>query len=111
MFNPYAVMYDAKMTVKRWRDVEVDGYTKQQVVEVARDRPTKYSSRREASVGTPNPSIQNSHRLFCGLEEDVREGDLIEITLRTGKLVEVTLGECHPYSFQWQCEVKRDDNA
>ena len=111
MFNPYAVMYDAKMTVKRWRDVEVDGYTKQQVVEVARDRPCRYSSSGQVSVGTPNPSIQNSHRLFCGLEEDVREGDLIEITLRTGKLVEVTLGECHPYSFQWQCEVKRDDNA
>ena len=79
MYNPYAVMYDAKMTVKRWQDVELDGYTK--------------------------------HKLFCGLDEDVWEGDLVEITLRTGKMVEVTLGECHPYSFQWQCEIKRDDNA
>ena len=35
MYNPYAVMYDAKMTVKRWQDVETDGYTKQQAVEVA----------------------------------------------------------------------------
>ena len=104
-------MYDAKMTVKRWQDVETDGYTKQQAVEVARDRPCRYSSSGQASVGTPNPAIQNSHTLFCGLDEDVREGDLVEITLRTGKTVEVTLGECHPYSFQWQCEVKREDNA
>ena len=59
----------------------------------------------------PNPSVQNSHKLFCGLEEDVREGDRIVVTLRTEKTVELTLGECHPYTYQWQCEVKRDDNA
>ena len=111
MYNPYAVMYDAKMTVKRWQDIETDGYTKQQAVEVARDRPCRYSSSGQVSVGAPNPAIQNSHTLFCGLDEDVREGDLVEITLRSGQTVEVTLGECHPYSFQWQCEVKREDNA
>ena len=111
MYNPYAVMYDARMTVKRWQDVEVDGYTKHQPVEIARDRPCRYSSSGQASIGVPNPAIRNSHKLFCGLDEDVREGDLVEITLRTGKMVEVTLGECHPYSFQWQCEIKRDDNA
>ena len=55
MFNPYAVMYDAKMTVKRWQDVETDGYTKQQAVEVARDRPCRYSSSGQVSAGTPNP--------------------------------------------------------
>ena len=111
MYNSYAVMYDAKMTVQRWQDIETDGYTKQQAVEVARDRPCRYSSSGQVSVGAPNPAIQNSHTLFCGLDEDVREGDLVEITLRTGKTVGVTLGECHPYRFQWQCEVKREDNA
>ena len=53
----------------------------------------------------------NSHKLFCGLEEDIREGDQLLITLRTGKTIEADLGECHPYSYQWQCEIKRDDNA
>ena len=42
MYNPYAVMYDARMTVKRWQDVEVDGYTKHQPVEIARDRPCRF---------------------------------------------------------------------
>ena len=93
MYNPYSVMYDAKMAVRRWQDVEADGYTKQQAVEIAKDRPCRYSSSGQVSTGTPNPAIQNSHKLFCGLDEDVREGDLIEITLRTGKLVEATLGE------------------
>ena len=76
MRNPYARMYDAKMDVYRWTDVEIDG-----------------------------------HKLFCGLEEDIREGDQLLITLRTGKTIEADLGECHPYSYQWQCEIKRDDNV
>lgn len=111
MLNPYAVMYDAKMDVYRWTDVEVDGITKQVRVAVATGRPCRYSSSGQVSVGAPNPAIGNSHTLFCGLEEDVREGDQLLVTLRAGKTVEVDLGECHPYTYQWQCEVKRDDNA
>jgi hypothetical protein len=33
------------------------------------------------------------------------------VTLRTGRQIEVDLGECHPYTYQWQCEIRRDDNA
>lgn len=111
MFNPYAVMYDAKMTVKRWQETEKDGFTKYELVPVAAGRPCRYSSSGQVQTGTPNPSIQNSYKLFCGLDEDVQEGDQLVITMRTGKTVEVALGECHPYTYQWQCEVKRDDNA
>lgn len=111
MINPYAVMYDARMTVERWRDVKEGGYDKQELYLVAENRPCRYSSSGQTSVGAPNPSIQNSHKLFCGLEEDVQEGDRIEVTLRTGKIIELTLGECHPYTYQWQCEVKRNDDA
>lgn len=111
MYNPYVVMYDASMNVYRWSDVIIDGFTKQEKNLIASCRPCRYSSSGQVPTGAPNPSIQNSHTLFCGLEEDIREGDFIEITLRTGKKIEAFLGECHPYSFQWQCEVKRDDNA
>ena len=111
MYNPYEVMYDARMDVYRWQGAEVDGITKTQKVQLSSGRPCRYSSSGQVSAGTPNPSIQNSHRLFCGLEEDIREGDHLMITLRTGKVVEVDLGECHPYTYQWQCEVKRDDYA
>lgn len=111
MLNPYAVMYDARMTIKRWQDVERDGFTRNELSAIAGDIPCRYSSSGQVPVGAPNPSIQNSHTLFCGLDADVREGDRVEITLRTGKIVHATLGECHPYMYQWQCEVERDENA
>lgn len=111
LYNPYAVMYDATMDVYRWQDVEVDGITKQKKVLVVSGRPCRYSSSGQAAIGEPNPSIVNSHKLFCGLEEDIREGDHLIITLRIGIMIEVDLGECHPYTYQWQCEIKRDDNA
>ncbi|UWO86375.1 hypothetical protein NQ487_05525 [Hungatella hathewayi] len=111
MRNPYARMYDAKMDVYRWTDVEIDGITKQVRAAVATGRPCRYSSSGQVSTGAPNPAIVNSHKLFCSLEEDIREGDQLLITLRTGKNIEADLGECHPYSYQWQCEIKRDDNV
>ncbi len=111
MYNPYARMYDARMDVYRWQDVEENNITKQKKVSTASGRPCRYSSSGQAAIGAPNPSIQNSHTLFCGIEEDIQEGDCLVITLRTGKKVEVALGECHPYTYQWECEVKRDDNA
>ena len=111
MFNPYEVMYDAKMDVYRRQEVTEGDFTKHKPVLIASGRKCRYSSSGQVSTGEPNPSIKNSHKLFCGLEEDIREGDHLVITLRTGKKVEVDLGECHPYTYQWQCEVKRDDNA
>lgn len=111
MYNPYEAMYDATMDVYRWQEVEVDGFTKQKTVKISTGRPCRYSSSGQVATGSPAPSIQNSHKLFCGLEEDIREGDRIVITLRTGKTIEVSLGECHPYTYQWQCEIKRDDDA
>ena len=111
MLNPYAVMYDAKMDIYRYQEVTEENFTKHKPVLVASGRPCRYSSSGQVSTGEPNPSIQKSHVLFCGLDEDIKEGDHLVITLRTEKTVEVDLGECHPYTYQWQCEVKRDDNA
>ena len=111
MLNPYEIMYDAKMTVYRWQPVEVDGYTKHQKVAVVTGRRCRYSSSGQTEIGTPNPAIQNKHLLFCSLDTDIQEGDLAEITLRTGKVVKVKVGECHPYTYQWQCRVERDEDA
>jgi len=104
-------MYDARMDIYRWEDTEVNEITKHVKKVVATDRPCRYSSSGQVPAGVPDASIQNSYRLFCGLDEDVKEGDRLIITLRTGKVVDVDLGECHPYSYQWQCEIKRDDHA
>lgn len=111
MFNPYEMMYDARMDVYRWQNVKVNGFDKHQKNLIASERKCRYSSSGQTAAGTPNPSIQNSHKLFCGLDEDVKEGDHLVVTLRNGKVVEVDLGECQPYTYQWQCEIKRDDSV
>lgn len=111
MLNPYAVMYDARMDVYRWDEREEDGITKQSRVLLSSGRPCRYSSSGQTMTGDTVPTIVNSHKLFCGLDEDIREGDHLAITLRTGKVVEADLGECHPYTYQWQCEIKRGDKA
>ncbi|MEG1107004.1 MAG: hypothetical protein RSD63_10290 [Eubacterium sp.] len=111
MLNPYACMYDARMDVYRWRDIEVDGITKKVKALVVVGIPCRYSSSGQVGTGTPNPSITNNHKLFCGINEDVKEGDQLLVTFKNGKIIEVRLGECHPYIYQWQCEIKRDDNA
>lgn len=111
MYNPYTALYNATMDVYRWQDVEEDGFTKQKQVLLSSGRPCRYSSSGQVSIGAPTPAIVNSHKLFCGLDEDIREGDHLVVTLRTRKVIEVDLGECHPYTYQWQCEIKRDDNA
>lgn len=111
MLNPYAVMYDARMDIYRWGAVEKDNITTQEKKILFSNRPCRYSSSGQVMVGSTTPTIQNSHKLFCGIEEDIQEGDSLIITLRTGKIVEVDVGECHPYTYQWQCEIKRDDTA
>lgn len=111
MLNPYELMYDAKMDVYRHQKVTEGNFTKHKPVLVASGRKCRYSSSSQVPTGVPNPAIKNNHTLFCGLDEDVKEGDCLVITLQTGKTVEVTLGECHPYTYQWQCDVKREEDA
>ena len=66
MINPYAVMYDARMTVKRWQEVEKDGYTRNELEIVAQDRPCRYSSSGQASIGAPNPVSRTAINCFVG---------------------------------------------
>lgn len=60
-------------------------------------------------AGIPTPGIQISNQLFCGLEVDIREGDKVIVTLRNGQKVSLRVGEVHPYSFQYQCRVERNE--
>lgn len=39
MYNPYAVTYDARMTVWRFKDIQVGGYTRQELYTVAKGDP------------------------------------------------------------------------
>lgn len=109
MPNPYAVMYDSTMDVYRYAEEEINSITEQKRELIAEKRPCRYSSSGQVFTEGDAPEIKNTHKLFCGLGEDIREGDHLIITMRTDKVVEVDLGECHPYTYQWQCEIRRAD--
>ena len=66
MINPYAVMYDARMTVKRWQEVEKDGYTRNELEIVAQDRPCRYSSSGQASIAPQIPLSRTAINCFVG---------------------------------------------
>lgn len=111
MLNPYELMYDARMTLYRWQEVKEGGFSKHERRMILMGRPCRYSQSGQVIPGSPNPAIQSKHMLFCGLDVNVHEGDEAEIVLRTGKRIKVKIGECHPYTYQWQCEVERSEDA
>lgn len=112
MFNPYEVMYDSVMDVYRYQDKKDDaGFDASGESLVASSVKCRYSISSQGAAGSPVPSLQASNQLFCGLETDIREGDKVVVTLRNGHKVKLRVGEAHPYSFQYQCRVERDEKA
>ncbi|WP_367567752.1 hypothetical protein [Lacrimispora sp.] len=112
MHNPYERMYDAKMEVYRYiPGKDADGFdtnTESLVIEGAKCR---YSISSQTTAENGVPVIVSPAKLFCGIEHDMKPGDKVVITLRKGDPITVKLGECHPYRFQWQCQVEKDDKA
>ncbi len=111
MYNPYAVMYDATMAIYRYQDVAAEGYTDKAETLIAGDIKCRYSLSGQSLTGSPDPNLAANNQLFCGLETDIKEGDRIEVTLRNGQKVSLQVGEVHPYSFQYQCRVERNEKA
>lgn len=111
MYNPYEIMYDATMDVTRWEEVEIDGFTEHRELPVVAGVKCRYSSDGQVAVGSPMPSIVTGHTLFCGIDTPIKEGDIVTVHLKMGKTLKLNVGECHPYTFQWQCRVTREDSA
>ena len=112
MFNPYEVMYDSVMDVYRYQDKKDDaGFDASGESLVASSVKCRYSISSQGAAGSPVPSLQASNQLFCGLETAIREGDKVVVTLRNGHKVKLRVGETHPYGFQYQCRVERDEKA
>lgn len=110
MFNPYEVMYDSTMDVYRYQDAKDEaGFDTSAKVCVASGIKCRYSVSGQNNASSLVPSVQSSNQLFCGLEVDIREGDKVVVTLQTGHQITLRVGEIHPYSFQYQCRVERDE--
>ena len=112
MLNPYAVMYDSTMEVYRSeRATDSAGFDSSEEYCIASGVRCRYSISGQSNATLPVPSLQASNQLFCGLETDIRAGDKVVVTMRTGQQVTLRVGEVHPYSFQYQCRVERDEKA
>ena len=111
MINPYAVMYDARMSLYRY-ELKQNGNLAASKKKLMRENiPCRLSISSQTVLQAPMAAVRNNQKIFCGLDIDIREGDRVVVTLRTGKQLELVIGECHPYTYQWQCEARRDDNA
>ncbi len=112
MLNPYEVMYDAVMEIRRHQHLTDEaGYDTSVQMVMATGVKCRYSISNQGTSGSPVPSIQASNQLFCGLETDILEGDEAIVTLRNGRTVKLRVGEVHPYSFQYQCCAERIEKA
>lgn len=110
MINPYELMYDSRMDVYRYQDAtDGDGFDTSGEICVASGIKCRYSISAQSNAGVPVPGVQTCNQLFCGLGTDIREGDKVIVTLISGQQVALRVGEAHPYSFQYQCRVERNE--
>ena len=63
-------------------------------------------------VGTDSaPTMQSTNKLFCTPDVDIKSGDYVEVTLRNGAKVNLTVGEGFPYTYHQEFSVTRSDTA
>ncbi len=105
-------LWKDKMDIYRWVEVVENGITKSKEQLMYSNVRCHYSKGSLTDTGVNEvPSLINSHKLFCGLDVDLQEGDKIIVTQRNGKQVTLTVGEGFPYSTHQEFSVKREDTA
>ena len=107
-----SIFWKDSMAIYRWKDVVKNGITKNKKVLVSNSVKCHYSKKSLNPLNTSEtPDLVSTHVIFCSIETDIEEGDYVEVTLRNGKKVILTIGECFPYSNKYECLVKRDEKA
>jgi hypothetical protein len=110
--NPLERLWHDTMTVKRWTDVITDGVTSSELTVIYIDVKCHYSKGTLTTTGTDDaPTLINKYTLFCSIDSDVQEGDVVIVTQRNGKTVELTVGEGFPYTTHQEFTVKRNEKA
>lgn len=112
MSNPYERLWKDKMDIYRYDKSKVNNVTKSTEQKIDSGVKCHYSGGSLADTGEDGiPTINNSHKLFCGLDA-VKEGDKVIVTqYRSGTIVTLTVGEGFPYSGGMQFAVKRGGTA
>lgn len=103
-------LWKDKMDIYRNVEYEEDNETKSREFLKHSDIKCHYSKGSLTDTGTEGvPTLVNSYALFCALETDLREGDRIVITQRSGRQVSLSVGEGFPYRDHQEFSVKRSD--
>ena len=110
--NPYKVLHNAKVDIYRHIQYEDEsGFTKSRETLVCASVSARLSSSGQVAKGIPVPDIVNEYTLFMAISTDVRPGDNVIATMFNGIVINLEIGECHPYTHEWQCEAKRVEKA
>lgn len=105
-------LWKDRMDIYRWEEYTVDNVTKSKEVLKHTDVKCHYSKGSLTDTGTDGvPTLVNTYILFCSLETDLKEGDKVVITQRSGRQIVLVVGEGFPYSDHQEFSVKRDDTA
>lgn len=100
------------MDIYRYEDYEVDNVTKTREVLKHSSVKCHYSKGKLTETGTEGvPTLNNTYTLFCALETDLQEGDMIIVTQRNGRQLTLTVGEGFPYTHHQEFSVKRSDTV
>lgn len=107
-----SIFWKDKMSIYRWGDFIENGITKHKKVLISDSVKCHYSKKSlNALNSSETPDLESTHMIFCSIKTDIKEGDYVEILLKNGTQVNLTIGECFPYSNKYECLVKRDDKA
>jgi len=107
-----SIFWKDTMDIYRYVDEVVNGVTKNKKVLLSDSVKCHYSKKSLNALNSSGiPDIVTTHVIFCSIETDIKEGDYVEVTLRNGRKVSLTIGECFPYSNKYECLVKRNDKA
>lgn len=107
MASPYEKLWRDTMDIYRYND---DGSLP--------DAPTHSGVKCHYSMGTVQPvgtdsapTMQGTSKLFCAPDVDIKPGDYVEVTQRSGIKVNLTVGEGVPYAYNQEFSVTRSDTA
>ena len=107
-----SIFWKDTMKIYRWMDVVQNGITKNKKILVCDSVKCHYSKKSLNSLNTSEtPDLVTTHVIFCSIETDIKEGDYVEVILKNGLQINLTVGECFPYSNKYECLVKRDDKV
>lgn len=111
--NPLEILWRDKATIYRTAMATVDNIDKPVESKVAENVKCQYS---QGSVTTTDetsgaPVIKNAHKLICGVNSGIIEGDRIVVTRQDNTTVYLRVGEGFVYPMHKEFKVERDDTV